>query len=525
MKSLSHLPLTKLFCISLFLSLVIMESCRKSSIEDKVLNSNSVLGNSSNSVKNKEDFAKVLAKAVAQEPDLRVFLKNKALMQFDLDYDILYQLIKNDIISNNETFRQKLIKYSENPKDFSNIESSQPLLTIYIPNLPSGFSAKTWNTETQIPAVSTASVVNNKVEYYRGNEPMVSEIVSKIPGFPLLVIKDNERVIVRKNDQKSIASISSSKQLSSDAFSYNFMDKSFDGTVTSSNSTNNSKNDSLKPSRSFFLNSRHNGVIDDDVITAYQYQQAYPNVSQWQRDYVYYHIYANQTTGPLLQNVQEHIMSLRFNDGPAGYNKISDQSGDPIAGANGQPSWSEGNYEFAVTVLINSTNGLGSTITKTFPVNAQDLFDVTYTQNGNYYTVNQITSKEASLSVPIAGWDLSNTSVGWKFIVSEVDDPQTVTTNYTQTSQFATNFGLEGGIFAKIGIKFGSSATTTNTQSYSLVTNVNSDQLGEAALYFYDPVITSYKPNRDGWRVGSTGTTYEINTGWVSMSIEPHAVY
>lgn len=515
MKKLSQFPLTKLLYISLFLSLAIMESCRKSSIEDKLSNPNAVLGNLSNSVKTKEDFAKILAKAVAQEPDLRVFIKNKALTQFDLDYDILYQMVKNDIVSNNETFRQKLIKYSESSEDFSNIESSQPLLTIYVPNLPSGFSAKTWNTETQIPAVSTASVVNNKVEYYRGNESAMSEIVSKIPGFPLLVVKDNERVIERKNNQQGIASTSTSKTFSSDAFSYNFLSESFDNNTKP-------KKDSLRVNRTF----NFFPGLDADVRTAYSNQQAYPNLSLWQRDYVYYHIDGiYTTTGSLRTNVQEHIRSIRFNDGTTGYHKISDQSGDPIAGANGQPAWGEGNYEFAVTVLINSTNGLGSTITKTFPVNASDLFDVTYTQStSNYYVINKITAKQVDLSIPIAGWDLSSTSVGWKFIVSEVDDPQTITTNYTQTSQFAKNFGLEGGVFAKIGIKFGNTTTTTNTQSYSLVTNVNSDQLGEASLYFYDPVLVTYNAQLYDPSKGS-GSTYEINTGWVSMSIEPRAVY
>jgi len=96
---------------------------------------------------------------------------------------------------------------------------------------------------------------------------------------------------------------------------------------------------------------------------------------------------------------------------------------------------------------------------------------------------------------------------------------ETYTRSETHTTQFATNFGIDVDLGlsekVKIGLKFGGSSTTTNTQTYSLVTNVGSDQLGEAELYFYNPVL-----NFDLSDIG-LGSTYEIQTGWLSLSVEP----
>lgn len=44
------------------------------------------------------DFARVLSKAVADRQDVRQFLKDEALKQFDLNYDILYGAVKDEQI-------------------------------------------------------------------------------------------------------------------------------------------------------------------------------------------------------------------------------------------------------------------------------------------------------------------------------------------------------------------------------------------------------------------------------------------
>lgn len=48
-------------------------------------------------------FAKILSKAVSANVDLRRFLKEEAMRQFDNDYDVFYPLVKDKIVTNGKT--------------------------------------------------------------------------------------------------------------------------------------------------------------------------------------------------------------------------------------------------------------------------------------------------------------------------------------------------------------------------------------------------------------------------------------
>lgn len=116
-------------------------------------------------------FAKILAKAVKNDPNIRAFLKEEALKQFDNDYDVLYQIVKDKKINGLETLHEKLVKYANSQNELENIESKLPLLTIFIPNLPN-FSPEIWNTNTEIPLIAS-SVRNISQTYlynYKGEE-------------------------------------------------------------------------------------------------------------------------------------------------------------------------------------------------------------------------------------------------------------------------------------------------------------------------------------------------------------------
>lgn len=58
-----------------------------------------------------KNFAKLLSKAVYNNIDIRRFLKDEAIRQFDRDYDVFYPLVKNKIVSNDKTFREILLSY------------------------------------------------------------------------------------------------------------------------------------------------------------------------------------------------------------------------------------------------------------------------------------------------------------------------------------------------------------------------------------------------------------------------------
>lgn len=81
-----------------------------------------------------KEFAKILSSALYGEPDLRAFLKNEALKEFDMDYDVFYPYTKDAVVYGNRTFKDILISYSEDPLSLDRIEAVIPKLTILVPD-------------------------------------------------------------------------------------------------------------------------------------------------------------------------------------------------------------------------------------------------------------------------------------------------------------------------------------------------------------------------------------------------------
>lgn len=452
-----------------------------------------------------EGFSNLLSKVLQQDIEVRRFLKAEALKKFDLDYDVLYQMVKNKIVSNNETFRQKLLKYVEDEKELLIFEEQLPLLTIYIPELPSGFSAEKWNPEHEIPGVSTGAINNKRITYYMANGSQLNEKAELTPGFPLLVVKNNERVTLTENYHESDKNMK--MQMGSEQFTYLFLSENFNGKTKSSKKTDVKTN-------SYCVNC----ILDSKVETAFNLWESYGASNMWQRDYIYYSISPSSPNGPLDTKYQETLTSIKFETGEQAYNKISDQAGDPYYYGGPSGGWSEGSFEFNLTVLISNTQGIGSTITKLFPVDPSSLFYIRYVHVGDNFYERRISPIEYNLNEPIAAWDIKNNGFAWKVIFSEVEPSQVTTYTQTHTSQFATNFGLD----LKIGLKFGTSSTYTNTSTYSVVTQLGDDQLGTGAMYFSDPVITYF----DIIPTGESSYTFkDVDTGWAFLTIQPKRVF
>ncbi len=71
-----------------------------------------------------KEFAKILSSALNEEPDLRAFLKNEALKEFDMDYDVFYPYTKDVVVSGNRTFKDILISHSEDPSSLDRMKLS-----------------------------------------------------------------------------------------------------------------------------------------------------------------------------------------------------------------------------------------------------------------------------------------------------------------------------------------------------------------------------------------------------------------
>jgi len=116
-------------------------------------------------------FSKTLAIALEKEPELRSFIKTEALKQFDLDNDVLYQMVKDEKISSNQTFYQLFVKYSNSKQELDSAINDLPTLTIMIPELPD-FTPQDWKTNSEIPLVAISPKNKNfkSIDLYNSKE-------------------------------------------------------------------------------------------------------------------------------------------------------------------------------------------------------------------------------------------------------------------------------------------------------------------------------------------------------------------
>ena len=86
----------KLFLILLVGSSIIF-SCQQDEPESII---STAITNSSDKLK--VEFSKSLAVAITNEPEVRKFLKQEAMKMMDGDFDIIYELVKNERLGNNK---------------------------------------------------------------------------------------------------------------------------------------------------------------------------------------------------------------------------------------------------------------------------------------------------------------------------------------------------------------------------------------------------------------------------------------
>lgn len=131
-------------------------------------------------------FSRILSKAVSQNQEVRVFLKEQALKKIDNGYNIFYPLVKNEKIRN-RSFKDLLTDFEEYKGDLEMIEKSVPLLNIHIPEV-GNTKVENWDiSDTEIPVL-----FQNKL-YYDGTF-MDSLAINEIPGFNLFVVCESSSI-------------------------------------------------------------------------------------------------------------------------------------------------------------------------------------------------------------------------------------------------------------------------------------------------------------------------------------------
>ncbi|GIQ58403.1 hypothetical protein Flavo103_15390 [Flavobacterium collinsii] len=511
----------RLFLLSIFY-LSIFSSCENqndnsSDLSDKNANELKVdkLYDANSNLK--RDFGKALVKSLNESKMLRDLIKNESLKMFDNDYEVLYQTIKNERVEKNLTVRQLILENLGSESLLNAIETNNPLLTILVPELPeNSFSAKLWDTENQIPKVAIRLTTSNDVPII--NQDGSEEILGGqyVPGYPVVVLKDNERII--SGNSSTSKNIKTSKIANINGVDYKFLDDCFD----------HAKNEKNKTNRIVPL-----PFLDPKLVTAFG---TYFNTDGWQRDYIYYGITPDSPKGPFKYDFQETIKDFALQGDPrAAYNKIADQTGDPTLAEGGysiagnykfNTGWTGGNFEFKVRIIVNGKNGVGSEIIKYFNANGNDLFDYSFVairKSWPAYVVYELKInflKHMSLNIPIFNWDLDQYASSIKIDIEEIDLTETTILTESRNVEFASNFGVDvsGGYkdYVKIGLKYGTSQKVNAVSTVQRTFTQGNDLLGDVIVNFADNVIISRQPN--------TYATREYNSGLYSITVEPSKV-
>lgn len=467
----------------------------------------------------KEKFAFSLMKCIKESPSLRNLIKNEALKMFNKDYEVLVYAIKDYKLENGMTLEQTLNQNSDNNFQLSNLLRIEPTLTLLVPELPlESFSAKKWNTLSEIPAVAIRTNYTNEVPLITPDlnlEMMPSDV---IPGFPVIVIKNNERV-VSNLENPNIRDLKTKTVFEKDGIIIKFWANSFDNEDKRNVSARLVKN------------------LNPTLVSAYNmYDQQNPNLDGWQRDFIYYKIQPSSPNGPFIYDFKEHLRSFSMTGAPTiAYNKISDQTGDPTYRNNhriNSSHWTGGFYEFKIRTIINAKNGVGNELINGFTVSPDQLFLLeyeTYTKGTlfwekTYYRLKNISNLTIMVDIPLINWDLDEYASSIKIEIEEVDLTTTSVITDTRTVKFATNFGIDAafGVKTKIGLKFGASLETIQTHTVQKTFTQGNDFLGEAIVNFADKVIIGHTNFLSG-NIWST-REYTTGLGYCKFSIEPKKV-
>lgn len=518
----------KTFKQLLAVSVMICGTLLISSCTDEISSDNSELVTGSvlsmTNTEIKKEFGKALAKVLAESAPVRELIKKEALKKIDYDYDVLYLMVKDEVLSDNNTLEGLLLEYLNS--DFLNlVESRIPNLTIFVPELPEdSFSAELWNFERDIPDVGIRAFDVSGVPAYnvKSGEYLIASC--DVPQYPIVVIKENERIVV--NDKSLNLSGSSVNQIHTRAgktIDLVFLDDVFNNQDDKKENMNIStkvlKSGSITP-----LPTNLQKISDAYDI--------YKGIDGWQRDYVYYDITPSNTKGPFKNNYKECIVGFELlGDPEAVFAKISDQDGDPrIKSMNRRAiSWTEGEFEFMVKIYLGSISIVGSDLTTYFRAKGDDLF---YSVNGTTTgrdIVAILKTKRMDLVLPLFEWNLENYSTSVKITVEEVDATQVVKNTTSTTLQFAGNFEFdpEWGTKVKKGMKLGASGKIDHTVSYEISTTMGNDELGQVIVNFGDDICQGL----DTVSVGRGGrySDYEVVpnynskyfTGWYRLYIAP----
>ena len=242
-----------------------------------------------------ERFSQILSEVVSNEELVREFIREESLKQFDKDYDVFYPLVKDKCINGDKSFKDYLVEYSDE-RTISKIEGELPLLNIYVPDYSwiGAFSVNSWNPSEGDIAVAYKK--GSRILIYISGSYVGDLEENEYPDFPVLIIKNNERL--RYNRQTK-----SGEQ-------YSFIDDVFDKSKTCETKVEWREHYDQLYEIAEPDNYVSPEVLDERVISAYNEFKG--DDTKYQRDFVYFGLSNNNSTGRLNTYIREFLYKFRF---------------------------------------------------------------------------------------------------------------------------------------------------------------------------------------------------------------------
>jgi hypothetical protein len=493
-----------------------------------------------------EKFGIGISKAMYSE-QFRRLIRNEAIKRFNRDTDVLYTFVKDVPINSTaqmrtsdggteqmqfSTLHEFLVPFFGSEADLVAAEQRIPLLTIFVPTLPEdSFSPELWDVsdEEQIPDVALAL---DNISYVpvigREGEKYLIE-PGWFPGYPIVVLKENERVITDKSprfdelDTRILnADGSSSGRIMEfrddiDEFGggisngewdvrYRFKDINFDGSGSRTGGTQDT-------------NQGYRGVTDDFIPNylrrAYDVFNNVPG--SWQRDNIYYGLTPENTENEFVGGKYvETIATFQLTGGsPTNlYRSLSDSFHDPgnkdpqLQGhwqTRGETPFYEGAYEIAAEVTIGMKNSdAGKTEYKYITVDPEELFEIEWDRvekrrlfySKFEYKAKIVGTKMINTAVQgrrweILTWDIGRYAYIWQVEFSERDVEFESNTKVTKGTKYAMNFEAapKYDVVTKVGLKLGAKLEGSRTSEFSVKIKGDDDRLSTTTIAFYNNAI------------------------------------
>lgn len=508
--------------IILIMIAALFSSCAKESIENAGVDAAAIVNEDSQYL---SSFAQILSAAVYNEPELRDYIKKEALAEFDMDHDVFYPFVKDEVVSGGKTFGVILDKY-DTEGVLEEIEAHEPLLNILVPDwswVDEGcFSVKTWDTSHREVAV-TYDCTGAEIPLYGKGQLLGSMKSGEFTSMPVLVVKRNERMVYNPTKSGPVR--------------YDFYDPVYD------------KSRQVETKGTWYdhvydfdvalpSNTVHAMTLPEKVRAAYT--QSRQNYNMKQRDHIYYNMTAVRDTGAVDFHYAEVLYRFRFvnsnipgltddiHSDSMSINTIQYNYGTSISeDALKQYGWLDGNFEIVYTVKAGeyqTRKPLPSLMVKdAFVVDKvhfqwyQDIFG-TVTFRKYWVTQEELVPRWITMNCELFPWDLSSKPFSYLVEFEEKDSETTTTTSESETYSYASNINTSGDGSAynvKVGFGAGSSSQVSRTVSVTITQKETNDDLGNAWVTFSDAVVL----NISGTTPVAQLKTY--NTGSILFQVVP----